>query len=104
MTGSPMVSTYSMWSLFRNCRKAVDWRYLQHLAPLERDRNLHFGSIIHECLQVWHQSRDLAEVAHHLAAGAGHLLALVGTLAGVAGARPHHAVDDLLWRIEVAAR
>jgi len=62
MTGSPMVSTYSMWSLFRNCRKAVDWRYLQHLAPLERDRNLHFGSIIHECLQAWHQRRDLAEV------------------------------------------
>ena len=62
MTGTPMVSTYSMWSLFRNCRKAVDWRYLQQLVPLERDRNLHFGSIIHECLQAWHQGRDLAEV------------------------------------------
>ncbi|MBA3973377.1 MAG: hypothetical protein C0504_04055 [Candidatus Solibacter sp.] len=57
-----MVSTYSMWSLFRNCRKAVDWRYLQQLVPLERDRNLHFGSLIHECLQLWHQRRDLAEV------------------------------------------
>lgn len=57
-----MVSTYSMWSLFRNCRKAVDWRYIQQLVPLERDRNLHFGSLIHECLQLWHQRRDLAEV------------------------------------------
>jgi hypothetical protein len=57
-----MVSTYSMWSLFRNCRKAVDWRYLQQLVPLERDRNLHFGSIIHECLQAWHQRHDLQEV------------------------------------------
>ncbi len=47
MTASPMVSTYSMWALFRNCRKAVDWRYLQQLVPLQRDRNLHFGSIIH---------------------------------------------------------
>ena len=62
MTAAPMVSTYSMWSLFRNCRKAVDWRYLQQLVPLGRDRNLHFGSIIHECLQAWHQRRDLAEV------------------------------------------
>ena len=62
MTAAPMVSTYSMWSLFRNCRKAVDWRYLQQLVPLERDRNLHFGSLIHECLQAWHQRRDLAEV------------------------------------------
>lgn len=62
MTASPMVSTYSMWSLFRNCRKAVDWRYLQQLVPLARDRNLHFGTLIHECLQAWHQRRDLAEV------------------------------------------
>ena len=62
MTGFPIVSTYSMWSLFRNCRKAVDWRYLQQLVPLQRDRNLHFGSIIHECLQPWHQRRDLTEV------------------------------------------
>ena len=62
MTGTPMVTTYSMWSLFRNCRKAVDWRYLQQLVPLQRDRNLHFGSIIHECLQAWHQRRDLDEV------------------------------------------
>ena len=59
---APMTSTYSMWSLFRNCRKAVELRYLQQLVPLERDRNLHFGSIIHECLQAWHQRRDLDEV------------------------------------------
>jgi hypothetical protein len=57
-----MVSTYSMWSLFRNCRKAVEWRYLEQLVPIQRDRNLHFGSIIHECLQTWHQQRDLDEV------------------------------------------
>jgi hypothetical protein len=59
---APMLSTYTMWSLFRNCRKAVDWRYLQQLVPLARDRNLHFGSIAHECLQAWHQRRDLVEV------------------------------------------
>lgn len=69
MSAQLMTSTYSMWSLFRNCRKAVDWRYLQQLVPLERDRNLHFGSLIHECLQEWHQRRDMEEV-----------LALVGTL------------------------
>ena len=57
-----MTTTYSMWSLFRNCRKAVEWRYLEQLVQLTRDRNLHFGSLIHECLQTWHQRRDLAEV------------------------------------------
>jgi hypothetical protein len=51
-----------MWALFRNCRKAVDWRYRQQLVPLERDHNLHFGSLIHECLELWHGSHDLARV------------------------------------------
>jgi hypothetical protein len=59
---SPMVTTYSMWNQFRNCRKAAELRYLQHLVPLERDRNLHFGSLIHECLELWHGQRDLALV------------------------------------------
>ena len=59
---APMVSTYSMWSLFRNCRKAVDWRYIQQLVGLERDSNLHFGSLVHQCLELWHQCRDLGRV------------------------------------------
>ena len=62
VTGSPMITTYSMWSLFRNCRKAVDWRYIQHLVGLERDGNLHFGSLVHQCLELWHQCRDLGRV------------------------------------------
>jgi hypothetical protein len=62
MSSAPMVTTYTMWSQFRNCRKAVDWRYLQQLVPIERDRNLHFGSFVHECLQTWHERRDVAEV------------------------------------------
>ena len=62
MNAVPMTSTYTMWSQFRNCRKAAELRYLQHLVPLERDRNLHFGSITHECLQTWHLRRDPAEV------------------------------------------
>ena len=51
---APVVSTYSMWSLFRNCRKAVDWRYIQQLVGLERDGNLHFGTLVHQCLELWH--------------------------------------------------
>ncbi len=62
MSAAPVVSTYSMWSLFRNCRKAVDWRYVQQLVGLERDGNLHFGSLIHQCLELWYQCRDLGQV------------------------------------------
>ena len=61
-----MISTYSMWSMFRNCRKACEWRYLKELVPLEKDHNLSFGSMIHECLELWHRERDLAKVLDHI--------------------------------------
>ena len=74
---APVVSTYSMWSLFRNCRKAVDWRYIQQLVGLERDGNLHFGTLVHQCLELWQQCRDL-----------GRVLDLIGTLC------PNRLYDD----------
>ncbi len=55
-----MTTTYSMWNLFRNCRRAAQWRYVLELVPLEKDRHLSYGSLIHECLEVWHRTRDLA--------------------------------------------
>ncbi len=51
---NPMITTYSMWSQFRNCRKACELRYLQGLVPLKEDRNLSFGSLVHECLERWY--------------------------------------------------
>lgn len=55
-----MTTTYSMWNLFRNCRKAAHWRYVLEVVPLEKDRHLSFGSLMHECLEVWHRTRDLS--------------------------------------------
>jgi hypothetical protein len=55
-----MVTTYSMWNLFRNCRKAAHWRYVLELVPIERDRHLAFGSLMHDALAVWHGTRELA--------------------------------------------
>lgn len=51
-----------MWSLFRNCRKACEYRYEIGLTLREKDPNLSFGSLVHECLQLWHGDRDLAAV------------------------------------------
>lgn len=62
----PMVTTYSMWSKFRNCRKACEFRYLHHLSPIRKDGNLAFGSVIHECLEIWHSSRDMVKVLDHI--------------------------------------
>jgi hypothetical protein len=61
-----MRTTYSMWSAFRNCRKACEWRYLKELVPLESDHNLAFGAVIHACLELWHRHRDLDRVLEHL--------------------------------------
>jgi hypothetical protein len=62
MSAQLQVSTYSMWSLFRNCRKAADWRYVQHVVPMERDSNLQYGSLIHDCLENWHRYRNREQV------------------------------------------
>ena len=56
------ISTYSMWSLFKNCRKACEWRYLHELVPLERDHNLALGTVVHQSLEVWHSTRNLDAV------------------------------------------
>jgi len=31
-----MTTTYSMWRLFRNCRMACKWRYIDELADMAR--------------------------------------------------------------------
>jgi hypothetical protein len=55
-----------MWQLFRNCRMACKWRYLDELVPLARDPKLYFGSLIHDCLEIWHGRRDLSKVIDHI--------------------------------------
>jgi hypothetical protein len=64
-----MTTTYSMWNLFRNCRKAAQWRYVLELVPLEKDRNLSFGSLMHACLEIWHGERDLSAALEHIDRG-----------------------------------
>lgn len=61
-----ITTTYSMWSLFRNCRKACEWRYIHEIVPIRRDHNLSFGSLIHECLEKWHRKRDISGVLYHI--------------------------------------
>ena len=34
---------------------------IEELAPVERNMNLRFGSLIHQCLESWHTNHDLAE-------------------------------------------
>ncbi len=58
----PMITTYSMWSKFKNCRRACYWRYFRELVPLEKAQTLFFGSTAHNCLELWHDKRDLAAV------------------------------------------
>jgi hypothetical protein len=66
MSETLFLTTYSMWRLFRDCRMAFKWRYLDELVPLERDKNLYFGSTIHECLRLWHEGKGLSEVFDYI--------------------------------------
>jgi len=61
-----MITTYTLWSQFRNCRKACEWRYIRELVPIERAHSLHFGAAIHESLELWHRHRDLDRVLGHI--------------------------------------
>ena len=58
MTGR-MIATQTMLSSFRSCRRACEWRYVHQLVPLEENAVLHFGSVIHRALEVWHRDRHL---------------------------------------------
>ena len=61
------ITTYSMWNLFRNCRRACFWRYEKHLVPVGADdRPLRFGTVIHEALRIWHTGRDLGAVLAYI--------------------------------------
>jgi hypothetical protein len=60
------ITTYSMWQLFRNCRMACKWRYIDELVPLTRNPNLYFGSVIHDCLELWHERRDLSKLIDYI--------------------------------------
>ena len=72
MSTAPQISTYSMWSLFRNCRKACEYRYVLGLVPNQKDANLSFGSLIHECLQTWHGTGDLNAVLAYIDGACGN--------------------------------
>lgn len=59
MSEALFTTTYSMWRLFRDCRMAFKWRYIDQLIPLQKDKNLSFGSTIHECLRLWHDKKNI---------------------------------------------
>lgn len=41
---------------------AFKWRYVDELVPLEHDKNLSFGTVIHEALRIWHRTSSLERV------------------------------------------
>ena len=67
MSTDKAITTYSMWNLFRNCRRACYWRYVKQIVPLgEDERPLRFGSVIHKGLESWHGGAGLPAVLDHI--------------------------------------
>ena len=57
------VLTYSSLALFRNCRRAFRFRYVDEIVPQREDDDaLGFGTLIHDCLEHWHADRDLTAI------------------------------------------
>lgn len=59
--GERMVTTYSMWSTFRDCRRRCFWRYIREISPVEPPSDaLRIGSLVHAALEVWYREHDAA--------------------------------------------
>ena len=58
--------TYSAINKFINCRQAYKFRYIDELVPIEKNDNLIFGSIIHNCLEIWYENYSLEKVFDYI--------------------------------------
>lgn len=56
--GDKIKTSYSMWSMFRNCRKMFELRYFCGLVPLTEAPALSFGTVIHKCIEIWLTEKD----------------------------------------------
>jgi len=70
-----ILTSYSMWRVFANCRKKAYWRYIRNLVPITRDKNLDFGTVIHSALDLWHGGVGIAAVRSFLRAEYGRAVA-----------------------------
>lgn len=59
--------TYTALQTFKNCRRRFNWRYVKELVPLRQDEALFFGTLIHNCLEIWHGARSRDAVHAYLA-------------------------------------
>ena len=50
--------TFSMLKTLRNCQRKCKFRYFEGLIPRERNENLWFGSLIHECLELHYRNEN----------------------------------------------
>ena len=52
------ILTFSAAKKFQSCHKAYFNRYRQNLVPLEQNDTLFLGSLIHNCLELWHHPEN----------------------------------------------
>lgn len=60
------IVTQTMLKELRRCPMRVYWRYIRELVPFERDADLYFGTFIHECQEIWHETHDSGAVQQHI--------------------------------------
>lgn len=55
---SKKTTTYSSWSIFRNCRKMHQLKFIKNIIPLKKEAVLIFGVIMHRALELWHSKKN----------------------------------------------
>jgi len=58
MTDTRMKTTYSLWALFKNCRKKCQIRYLLEYVSPDKNDNFTYGTLIHNCLEHWYKTNE----------------------------------------------
>jgi len=53
-------------SKFRDCHRSYYWRYVRNLVPMESHRSLRLGTVVHDCLQLWHSGESFKSVEMRL--------------------------------------
>ena len=63
-----MIATYSSLTTFANCERKFYWRYIKQITPRTKAHALHFGQVIHTCLEKLYRGATVEQVGDWLMA------------------------------------
>jgi len=59
--GEGLITTQSLWQTFQRCEKRAEWQYIHRLRPKKIPEPLEFGTLFHQCMEIWYGRHQLPE-------------------------------------------